>query len=295
MRLVLRSWLLLAGVAAALACRSEPTEENEPVEADPESSHAFDPEAQALAELSEQRYISLLDPGAEPRERLRYGEQAASRKLVLTVAELDGPREDGDPKAVLLLAWTGIEAEGETRRYLYEVLEVELEGVARHDESSILEAEQLAGQATGTNAGLDQCIQTRGVPSQPDLGDLLEMFAVPLPSEAIGVGATWTRPPPRREVGHHGGPPDDVYTLVAREGDSLTIDYTKGPSAAELGGAPGMSISGRLQVSLSDPLARSGMLETVRNIGFEKEHGEAQHVARSHRKVALATHGWLAR
>lgn len=332
------SWLLLIGVAAALACRSDPTEPKPAsAEAQPEGPHAFDPDAHA-GDPKPASTLALLDAGAEPREQLRYAEQAPSRKLVLSNAQIHsrakGKGGPEGPMLVLLVAWTGVEAEGETRRYLYEMIEVEggwmidgMPGTSQREgmekrvvESLIAGYEGLAGQATGTASGLDHCVQTRGMPMRPDPGAQLEMFAVPLPSHAIGVGATWTRTAVRDELvgslrpkptspeqegpkrprllperSHdphfdtHAFTDVERYTLVAREGDVLTIGYAMTSQSDDPVNAPGTSSSGRFEVSLSDALPRSGTLEVTTSMAFPQADGQPPEYMQIGQQIVLET------
>lgn len=241
----------------ALGCGREPAALTPRAEVDTNSPDSSAPDSLASSDL-----------GAEPRELLRYAERAPSRTLELSTSILDDSPMDG-PMLRLSLSWTGVEAEDDRRRYAYEVLDVggwlfePTPGAQRGTSEVRIENsmrssfEQVAGEATGTGTGLDAITQTRGISMQPDPGSQLEVLAVPLPSEAIGVGANWTRT---------GEGFSDRYTLFAREGESLTIDYSMT--------SEGTSMSGRLLVSLSDPIPRSGTLDITTEAGPSRQRRE---------------------
>jgi hypothetical protein len=331
MRASLLGLTLLA--CTTLACGREPSDgqaestSNSKTEAEAEGPHAFDPEARGTPRKAA---IELLDAGAEPREPLRFGERAPSRTLELSTTSTVGDQPIEGPMLVLRIAWAGLEPEGEQRRHLFEVREVvggwvvegmgipELPQQDRVAQSLRMSYERVAGQATGTSMGLDEVVQTRGLSMKPDPAMQLQVFAVPLPSEAIGIGATWTRTERDEQVvGSLRKKPDDPdregpempkllperthephlenlaftdverFTLVAREGDTLTIDYARTIQSEDPAQVPGTTMSGQLQVSLSDGLARSGSIEELTGVAFPEIDGEPQGVAQFRQTVEL--------
>lgn len=236
-----------------LGCERDPAK-TEPI--DP-----FDPDAPALFDFSEDFTVELVDAGAEPRERLCYGERAPSRRVAMASSNPDN-RHDKSPMMTLIVSWSSVEAEGDTRRYVYEVVDV-VDRPTRKPNDFTAAYRQLAGQARGSEAGLERVIQTRGISASPNPATYIQMFTVPLPSEAIGVGAVWTRTHTIRTEWRIRGSserPVDVstetrrYTLVAREGDTLTLDYAMTQTPEEPQATHGASGSGRLVVDLRDPL-----------------------------------------
>ena len=140
--------------------------------------------------------------------------------------------------------------------------------------------QEVAGQATGTDLGVDDVVRTRGVQTQPDTPAQLQLFTVPLPREAIGIGATWTRTT-------NDGSNTDVerYTLVEKQGDLLTIDFSMTSSAD----APGSSMSGRWQVGLDDPLVRSATLDMVTVMPVPEREGKQREPTRFNQSIVLRT------
>lgn len=275
---------------ALLACKRDAGSKEAPL--------AFDPDAKAFVDHTEHRFeIALVEPGAEPRELLRYAGQAPRRTVSMRVtAEL----WEDEPVADLRVAWWGLPPEGELRRYLYDVVEVtplmlehdmdqlELQVIRRI--TKMLDA--VAGQATGSASGLDRVIQTRGeLPTQPSPGGVIASVALPLPEQAIGVGAVWTKTAVYEEEVHgfreqpgsgvEGKGPrfepvvetrvftnSTRYTLIERSADTLTVVSESSTVADDPERAPSSRSSGRFVISLSDPLPRSGKLEiTIRMAG----------------------------
>jgi hypothetical protein len=283
------AFVVMLGCGRDAANSGQADSESQPAD----GSHVFDPNAHGSAPAAT---LELVEPGTEPRELLRFGDQAPRRTLeVSTTATFEGMPAEG-PMLVLRFAWTGLAPEGEQRRWLFETLEVvdgwtvnvpakmQIPAAERNAKALRAAFEQVAGQATGTSTGVGDVVRTRGIDTQPDLAVQLAMFAVPLPSEAIGVGATWTRS--RR---YEGVIDDERYTLVERDGDSLTIGYARTVVSEDRAAEPGTNMAGRLQVSLSDPLARSGSVELTTGMAFPAVEGEPPQATEFRQTIELRT------
>jgi hypothetical protein len=282
------SLALVLGLGA-LACKREAPREDVPF--------GFDPNAQA--ERDDPPMLALVEPGAEPRVALRYGERAPDRSVQLAV---HNEFSSDELLIELTLAWTGLEPEGETRRYLYDVVAVRqsAEDVLGELEAQVTRKiaegfDAVAGQATASASGIDQIVQTRGIPTQPSVDGLIRSAAVPLPDEPVGVGAVWettrswtetlggfedSQEPPQPKPIHeeHTFTETARYTLVAKSGNQLTIQIDSTTTPDDPARAYGSRSKGQVVTTLDDPLPRSGSIDIfVRPVfpGFE-EAGERE-------------------
>lgn len=244
-----------------LACISLLGCEREAEPAKSEPIDPFAPDAPPIFEVPLTLTVELVEPGAEPREQLRYGQRAPSRQVEMATADPDN-RFDKSPMLVLIVSWSGVEVEGQTRRYIYEVVDVEGRTTSSKPDA-FADFRTLAGRASGTGTGLERVSQTRGMRASPNPAEYIQMFEVPLPSEAVGLGAVWTRARTVRTewvIYRSFERPVVVsivtqrYTLAARDGDTLTIDYAMTEVPEDPQTSDRSSASGRLVVSLMDPL-----------------------------------------
>jgi hypothetical protein len=289
--LVLRSCLGL-GLAwtVGLGCKRDRDRSASDDEAQAEDeAHRFEAGAPAVVVAPEVPWtVELVDAGAEPRRQLGFATRAPARELLLSTGLLrreKGEQEDPMIVARLELAWRGVEPEGERRRYLFEITGVrqgpdawpatEQDSFEARVESSIEKMFlSVRGQAEGTARGIEQLSRTRGMKSlQPEPAALLELFAVPLPAEAVGVGARWAashrhdasapKGPGMRTLLKPGREQEWVttersYRVRALEGDRLELEL-EGHRAVD--GVERTRWQGELELDLADPLARRGHIE----------------------------------
>jgi len=264
-----------------LGCRAEQAPEAKTDGA--EQPHAFNPDAKVITDHSERREaLVLVEPGAEPRAVLRYAEQAPSRSIALTM--MTGQSGD-QPMMDYVVTWTGLEPDGESRRYLYDVVSATYAGeFAKLSQMSEMEAriqdvarraqEGVGGQAVGSATGLERVVQTRGSANvTPSIGWLIQTIAVTMPNEPVGVGAVWTQTSHREQ---DASTTDARYTLLERDGDLVTIAYESTEAYDKANMLGSLSSKGRLVIAPTDPLPRSGSLViTVRTAlpGHEGQPG----------------------
>jgi hypothetical protein len=114
---------------------------------------------------------------------------------------------------------------------------------------------RVKGEAAVVDARHVRLTQTAGQATTPPVPWLVHAVAVPLPSEAVGVGASWTA---RHLIDASGrkGRGERRYTLTKVEGDELTIRVGGGDEWQAAGGrAQGTTkLSGEITAELSDPL-----------------------------------------
>ena len=279
-----------------------------------EAEHGrFDPDARGSNEMPDQpTAVTLIDAGAEPREALRHPAYGASRRLeIATETFHDG---EAKPFMTMTMTWAGASTGGDDFGYRWAVVKARAEFGREYSEDSKADEfgrgltkvfESLRGQATGTPTGLTRVIQIEGMNATPSPVAQLYFFAVPLPDEAVGVGAIWERtsdpnlaedpegPALRKLVSPRVADADEIvkterYTLAERQGDVLTIDYelTLKARGAE---APIQTAKGRHVVVLGDPLAQAGSFDLVSVQVFPAREGREETRFEHTQRLSLTT------
>jgi hypothetical protein len=161
--------------------------------------------------------VTLLEPGAEPRQELRYRPEVGMTSTtvltqrITTSAEMDGeetPSFDLPPIRMTMTASVDEVSEAGDIHYSFAYSEVEIlveEAAGGVDSAVLQELQEGIGMLQG--AGGRMVINERGVvlsaeldtpEAEPefaalfeDLEGTFEQFATPFPEEAVGVGARW--------------------------------------------------------------------------------------------------------
>ena len=236
--------------------------------------------------------MSLVEPGDEPRERLRYAARAPERELTIDLYQAMW----GDaPMLQLRLRWTGLAPDPDDgwRRTLFEVVDARMQ--LPLDDADALEVattrkiargfEGVAGQVRADDRGFDRVAQTRGIPTRPNLDWLLDLAAVPLPEEPVGIGAVWTsarhfdeqvegfdigEPPSPTEpapltpiVETHRYTELRRYALQRREDSTLVIEVEANLTPDDPARASSSRGTATLELDLADPLPRSATIELI--------------------------------
>jgi hypothetical protein len=160
---------------------------------------------------------------------------------------------------------------------------------ASEGEAQILAAiggmyEQIEGYAAVPGPGRLEVVQTKGLPSAPSVPWMLHSLAVPLPGEALGVGARWTvhGTSMRRELRCTGS---REYRLVASTPTGATIELKAEETCASPTQNPGASLlaqdcafAGRVELDFADILPPTaeidGTLTMRMRMGATGESGE---------------------
>ena len=276
--------------ALAPGCKRDAERTGDASEDEEAEPAGYDPDARALAEQPEDpSKMALIDPGAEPRAVLRHGPLGSSRRVMLRTSTYIHDEGDPRPFIEMTLTWAGASAAGEAFGYRWAVVKAKNDFGGDFGEDTKADEfsrnlakmfENLRGQATGSPTGLTRLIQTKGMQATPSPVGQLYLFAVPLPEEAVGVGAVWERTTDPNFAEDPEGPErpkllspkpardeDEIvrverYSLADRQGDVLTLDYelSLGRRGDE---EPAETASGRFAVVLGDPLAQAGSFDLV--------------------------------
>jgi len=237
---------------------------------------AGDPESYATSTPT----ITLDAPGNEPRRVIAYAPHARDR--VATLSFSSGP-EDAQPGLNLAVAVKlGWKVPGDASRP-YEFHVVESKALAPKDakggEEKIIAA--VGGMYSGIAGRVDADAQGRAhlvrttetVPTRPSLLWLIQPLLVPLPAEAIGVGAKWTVKQPVT-MNDADGALERTYELTSIASDALSIKVTGStrwtPSAASAGDAVVETVTGTLMVKPTDLLAQSADVTSLQDLGPAK-------------------------
>ena len=217
--------------------------------------------------------LVLEEPGAEPRETLHYSGPIPAREISLathTSGFDEGISED--PFVDVRIRWEG-SGPGLSS---WKVMRLEGEIVSaqgnRFSRGIAKAFENVAGRVESSASGMARVVQTSGMQTTPNIPTQLDLFVVPLPEDPIGIGASWTatatytleartRQDPSAPS-EAGGEVTMVerYTLIARQGQELTIEYELSNTAAFEGFMPS-SAKGNFIVNLDDPLVFEGAIE----------------------------------
>jgi hypothetical protein len=237
---------------------------------------AGDPESYATSTPT----ITLDAPGNEPRRVIAYAPHARDR--VATLSFSSGP-EDAPPGLNLAVAVKlGWKVPGDASRP-YEFHVVESKALAPKDakggEEKIIAA--VGGMYSGIAGRVDADAQGRAhlvrttetVPTRPSLLWLIQPLLVPLPAEAIGVGAKWTVKQPVT-LNDADGALERTYELTSIASDALSIKVTGStrwtPRAASAGDAVVETLTGTLMVKPTDLLAESADVTSLQDLGPAK-------------------------
>ena len=122
--------------------------------------------------------------------------------------------------------------------------------------------------------GRGTLVRTSGiVPMKPSLLWLIHPWIVPVPGDAIGVGATWHVTQPLTMAAAQ-GELERTYQVTATQGDTLTLKVTGVTHWHAAGTAAGAgsdeAIEGTLVVGRGDVLARSGQVTSIQDLGPAK-------------------------
>lgn len=196
-----------------------------------------DPGADPTATAADEREVVLLDPGAEPRERIRYrpepGERVALVETTTTDVELPGPAASpgtvGVPKTRVEseVVIRGVEPDG---TMLWTLTVTDVEGGPGAASSSSPDPVGRAVEGRTSARGLDASLPEDGPKEVLVVGPARDsnvvlgggQFTVPLPEEPVGVGARWKVPGVLRQLGMQVAG-TGIYELVAREEGRLEI------------------------------------------------------------------------
>ena len=250
-RLVRTSTVTLAATALLLAaCDGDADDDGADVDAVPEaddggSDAPADEDQEPAAPGGEAAQVELLDPGAEPREEVRfaYAEGDLTTATISTVTEILASEVDGedagqadvppiaididvevevltvdDSGAELRVASTGArvgdqQGPSELDDATHDQLEDELDDLTEFEVTYRIDDR---GRASDVALDLD-------VPGLEGLGDQLDDLAAPLPTEPVGEGATWSV---TQATDAGVGPTINqttVYELVSRDGDTVEL------------------------------------------------------------------------
>ena len=223
------------------------------------------------AELSAQTYdssvepvaipdwtVAVVVPGTDPRP-LVYQQAKLARRIHFAIR---GARSGETQIAIMLHWWSmadlasfgfaGIDCEfGVPEGPLASLAEM----MAAAAPKASVECAAMRGQARADATRIRALAQTKGWAMMPALPELIELFAVPLPSEPVGIGGSWT-------ATHAGEGMNTTrrYTLVGVEADQLTLDFA---ATTTFGARPSEDATGTFRVSVFDPLARSGSIDVI--------------------------------
>jgi hypothetical protein len=237
------------------------------------------------------------DRGAEPRARLRYGLATdADRKVMVTVEVTSRTLRDGawsEPIALPRMRH-GVAVRGDGARLLVRALPIEIDPDATTEALQLAAAQAdrwrlIAGRRTTVSADLRGRISAvafadtpadtgapspEPAPARDELWQWLLGAMVPLPDEAVGVGATWTVKSVIR-IGTATVEQIGTYRLLAADARTLTIEVEVRrigePQSTDATGLPAGSVAeliallretrGTLVVSTADGLPVSGTLD----------------------------------
>jgi len=299
-----------------------------PAEGEADSSAAA--ERVVVAAPLHSQDLGLDTPGAEPRERLRYAGSAPARSISLATFTERGREGMGEqPFVDVRLGWAGTPRAGAGLAMTWSVddlrgelvgefgREPRLAGGPAQKFGATLESmfEDVAGRAEGGARGRLRVIQNQGLQTTPSVPVQLDLFVVPLPAEAIGVGASWSATasyPLEIPSWRKREPSDELsfaalvsdyephsegvevtqverYTLVARDGPELRIAYELETEASGGEGFNPSSAEGELIVRLDDPLARAGTIEHHTRISLPAVEGVEATAHHSRQRFVLRT------
>jgi hypothetical protein len=232
---------------ACLGCQPKPVVEPH----DQSVAAVLGPRDASSSDSVSARPTTLVDAGTEPRALLRYAARGSDRSIRLSTIIPDSSMPG--PLLTLDLRWV---CESDWRRRV-EVIEVgglvSQAATAGPTEREIAKSLDDAfrsthGSAHATESGLVEINLESNLDLRPDPAFMLGLFAIPLPREAVGPGAVWTAPGELGDVSR--------YTLVEREHDIIRVDYEEQSNDQQ-------RVHGQFEISLDDPLARSGYCEFV--------------------------------
>jgi hypothetical protein len=160
----------------------------------------------------EERKITVLDPGAEPRAQRRYAFKTPAEMRKLTIAakttrEAQGQKQEmPQPPVTLTMSFALKGTKGGVYHYEATIKSADVDLPPNADKRAVAQAKQALGALTGITASFDVTARgsigeakfegdklPRGAAEQiaPLFSNALEFVAAPLPDEAIGIGAKW--------------------------------------------------------------------------------------------------------
>ncbi len=211
-------------------------------------------------------------PGAEPRTAFRYAKSTTAR----TTTIISGTARDGgatllDPGSAMnfTVKWVARKQAG-SRGFRVEKAAfgagAKLENVSA-GELAIMESVAksfvgVEGRVEVEPGGALRFAKSSGGPTQPEFVELLSMICVPLPGEAVGVGARWSAVGSTKTqsvlgaLTHH-------YEIVAANNGRLTIAISGG---GDLQGGLSVELAGSVVISVDDVLPQSGQVVFTQTI-----------------------------
>ncbi len=193
--------------------------------------------------------IAVVEPGTSPRP-LGYRPARVARRVRTSLGEGSNPQ----PRLTTTLHWWSFassDAPDQGQDFGFAGIDCEPgAGLAEP-----LDCAQILGQARVQGSRLTRIAQTRGQPMTPAVPEILELFIVPLPSEPVGIGGTWTATHKTEAMTS-----TRRYRLAASQADQLTLEFEAKTTFRD---QPDEDAKGTLVVSVFDPLARSGTIEVI--------------------------------
>jgi hypothetical protein len=254
---------------AADAVAAAPADASAPVDAgDPESFATSTPT------------ITLDKPGTEPRRVIAYAPHGGDR--VATLSFSSGPQDAPPGLGLAVAVKLGWKVPADASKP-YEFHVVESKALAPKDvkggEEQIIAAVGAmysgnAGRVDADAQGRAHLVRTTStLPTKPSLLWLMHPLLVPLPVEAIGIGAKWTVKQPLAMNGADGAL-ERTYELTSTAGGVLGIKVTGSTRWTAQGGSAGDAIvenvTGTLAVKPTDLLAQSADVTSVQDLGPTK-------------------------
>jgi len=215
--------------------------------------------------------IDIAEAGDEPRTELRYAPVDVDREAKLAVA-LEPPNGHG-LRIGLGLNWTSA---GEGMSFaVTEALVGSEDGATKGPQQAMFQRMRSGfTRVRGTVEAVDgrqlRLTQREGQPTTPPVPWLLHAIMVPLPSEPVGVGATWTVHEPIDASGRK-GQSQRRYALKEKDGERLVVTIGGSDVWKAAGGrADGTTtLSGTVTVTLKDPLPTEADLDLVEKVEAE--------------------------
>jgi hypothetical protein len=212
--------------------------------------------------------VELETAGDEPRRELRYAIGPVDRHDQLHV-ELEPPG-GLTMKIGLTLAWKNTSS-----KVVFDVDDAKLEsasGKAAGPQQAMFDRMRasftmVGGEASVVDGRQIALTQNRGQTTTPPVPWMVHALTVPLPAEAVGVGAKWTVRQTIDTLGRKGRT-ERRYELRGLEGDRLDVSIAGTDRWKAAGGrAEGTTtLSGTTTTSLTDPLPQSAKVSLIENV-----------------------------